>query len=112
MGNDDGAECRKRYELFRHHAWAGLGILSVFLALQYFISLPPWISATVVCVLSAYILISLMGTYRYRKGLVIQEAPVHLSLEQEKIAVEKARMKLEKKRVKAEVKAKKKSHKK
>jgi len=108
MGNDDGAECRKRYELFRHHAWAGLGILSVFLALQYFISLPLWISATVVCVLSAYILISLMGTYRYRKGLLTQEMPAPSSVESEKIAVEKARLKLEKKRIKAEAKLKKK----
>lgn len=110
MGNEDAAECRKRYEFFRHHAWAGLGILSVFLALQYFIALPSWIAAAAVCILSAYILISLMGTYRwYRKGLL---SGGEISRELETVAVERAQLKLEKKKIKAELKAKKKAHKK
>jgi len=31
---------RSRYEISRHHAWAGLALLSIFLAIRYFIPFP------------------------------------------------------------------------
>ena len=102
-------EYKKKYELYRHHAWAGLGLLTVFLATRYFYpTLPLWISLPIVSGLIIYILISLMGTYRYRTGLLIQDDisqanPVSTT-ESLEIKKEKEQAKIEKKRLKAKVK--------
>ena len=87
---------RKKYEWYRHHAWAGLGLLSVFLAIRYFVFIPDVISLPVIFILVAYILIALLQTYRYSHALI----------------AEKEKLKLEKKKIKAELKARKKANKK
>lgn len=95
-----------KYERYRHHAWAGLGFLSVFIAIKYFISLPDSLSFAIVLVLSIYIIYAIIMSYLYsgemeRKGM-----------ERKGGEMEKERIKLEKKRIKAELKAKKKEGKK
>jgi hypothetical protein len=102
-------EYKRKYEIYRHHAWAGLGLLTVFLAIQYlYPHLPSWFFFTILTGLIVYILIGLIGTYRYRMGLNAQENTPQVSqglssasFDEKK---EKNRVKIEKKRQKAEVK--------
>ena len=111
-------EYKRKYELFRHHAWAGLGLLTVFLALRYFIpSIPLWIFLPVGSVLIIYSLIGLLGTYRYSAGLTSPNETMD-SITYKKYyktgndKSEKMRVKLEKKKLKTEVKKIKKTDKK
>jgi len=103
---------RSRYEWYRHHAWAGLALLSIFLAIRYFVPFPDWISLIIVFSLVAYILVALVFTYKYSIALSGEEPqlPQSEEVEKEKIKakLEKERMKLEKKRLKAQLKAAKK----
>lgn len=102
-------EYKRKYEIYRHHAWAGLGLLAVFLATRYlYPHLPSWLFFPILAGLIVYILLGLLGTYRYRTGLSYLEDASHESqgssskyLERKK---EKTRAMIEKKRLKAEIK--------
>lgn len=102
---------RSRYEISRHHAWAGLALLSIFLAIRYFIPFPDWFSLIVIFSLISYILIALAFTYKYSSALSEEQQPFpseEVEKERIKAKLEKERMKLEKKRLKAQIKAAKK----
>ncbi len=103
-----------KYEKYKHHAWAGLGFLSVFIAIRYFIHLPDPISFAVVLLLSIYIIYALVMTYLYSDEIEREREMKRKDemLEKEKLKMEKESLKLEKKRIKAEVKARKKEGKK
>ena len=98
---------RRKYDISRHHAWAGLGFLSVALALRYlFPSLPNRVSSAAILILIVYILFWLSLTYRYRSGLR-EESPserMQAPLGKERVELDKIRLKLEKKRSKANYK--------
>lgn len=102
-------EYKRKYEIYRHHAWAGLGLLTVFLATRYlYPNLPSLFFFPVLTGLIVYILIGLLGTYRYRKGLSAREdespgsqGSFSTILEEKK---EKNKAKIEKKRLKTTVK--------
>ena len=102
-------EYKRKYEIYRHHAWAGLGLLTVFLAAQYlYPNFPSWFFFTVLTGLIVYSLIGLVGAYRYSMGLSTQEDAFQMSqgsspksFEEKK---EKTRAKIDKKQLKAEVK--------
>jgi len=100
----------RKYEIYRHHAWAGLGLLSVFLAIRYFIFIPWIISLIIVSTLSTYILVSIALTYKYYR--YVREEKVKTAEEKEKEKIRKkeikAALKMEKKRLKAEIKKNKK----
>jgi len=103
------SENKRKYNIARHHSWAGTVILSVVLAIRILIpDIPNIILYSVVSVLVVYILCSLFFTYKYRSGLSLQEkiASVDASVE-----VEKERLKFEKKRNKTEAKLMKKKDK-
>ena len=102
-------EYKKKYEIYRHHAWAGLGLLTVFLATQYlYPHLPSWFFFTILTALIVYSLIGLIGTYRYRMGLSIQENTLQVNLSSSPASfdekIEKTKAKIDKKRQKAKVK--------
>lgn len=102
-------EHKRKYEIYRHHAWAGLGFLTVFLATRYlYPNLPSWFFFPILTGLIAYSLIGLIGTYRYRTGLSAQENTSQVSQAIPSGSLEKKkeinRGKIEKKRLKAEVK--------
>ncbi|MEA1993261.1 MAG: hypothetical protein U9N35_02540 [Euryarchaeota archaeon] len=104
---------KNKYNQFKHHAWAGLGFLTLFLAAARVFSVPGDIEMVVTGVLIAYVSISLVFTYRYRKEFYMKEnIPPRETLEKEKLKSEKKKAKteakIEKKRLKAELKAKKK----
>jgi uncharacterized membrane protein (DUF106 family) len=111
----DLTKYKKRYNLFRHHAWAGLGFLSVLLAVRILFSELLELLQPILVVLIVYVVIALIFTYKYRAGLSAKQETFHHSkeLEKEKIRadVEKKRLKLEKKKTKTKIKTEKKLHK-
>ena len=114
MNDKDLAEYKKNYNAFRHHAWAGLGFLSVGLAVRLIFPESSQILVPIIFVLIIYIVIALLFTYKYHSGLSItgRISQVHSSDEVEKEIIksklEKERLKIEKKKAKAELKKEKK----
>lgn len=115
MIKKDLSTYKKKYQAFRHHAWAGLGFLSVLLAVRIIFPEPSKILTPVIFVLIIYIVAALLFTYKYRAGLSVGEkvvqvqSPIEVEKELIRANVEKERLKLEKKKAKAGIKAKKKS---
>ena len=89
---------KRRYNLFRHHAWAGLGFLSVLLAVRILFPELLELLQPILVVLIVYVVIALIFTYKYRAGLSAKQEVVRHSkeLEKEKIHsyVEKKSLKL------------------
>ena len=114
MNKKNLAEYRKKYDIARHHAWAGTAILSVVLAIRIFLStggtanIPDIIFLPIILVIAFYVLISLLFTYMYRSGLSIEQEKISSSEEIKKhkidATLEKERLKLEKKKAKSEAK--------
>ena len=110
MEKKDLSEYKRKYQTFRHHAWAGLGFLSVTLALRLIFPESAEVLTPIIFILVIYVVVALIFTYRYRLGLSAEEKivkiPPSVELEKEKIGaeVEKQRLKLEKKKAKAETK--------
>jgi hypothetical protein len=106
---------KRKYQVFKHHAWAGLGFLSVLLAIRIIFPKPSEMLTPLIFILIIYVVIALLLTYKYSAGLSVGEKVIQVqpSIETEKelikADVEKERLKLEKKKAKAEIKAKKKS---
>jgi len=115
MIKKDLSTYKRKYQAFRHHAWAGLGFLSVLLAVRIIFPQPSEILTPVIFVLVIYVIVALLFTYKYRAGISVVEEVVQVQpsskVEKEIIRAdaEKERLKLEKKKAKAEAKAKKKS---
>ena len=74
MTPKDLAEYKKKYHTFRHHAWAGLGFLSVVIAIRLLFPDTAHILTPVIVILAIYILVALIFTYKYRSGLSAEEA--------------------------------------
>ena len=102
-------EYKKRYALWRHHAWAAGLLLSALLAIRIFLEIsdvkdiPNEIILIIGCLLLAYLLLSLFFTYKYRSGLVAQDQQT-IEIKTSSDEVEKQRLKVEKKKAKAEAK--------
>jgi uncharacterized membrane protein len=88
----DLTKYKKRYNLFRHHAWAGLGFLSVLLAVRILFSELLELLQPILVVLIVYVVIALIFTYKYRAGLSAKQETFHHSkeLEKEKIRADVA----------------------
>jgi len=104
---------KRRYELVRHHAWAGLGFLSVLLAVR---ALYPEISdllQPILVLIIIYIFVSLLLTYRYYKGLsasmLEMKSSNDIQNDRKYLDIEKKDLKIEKKKAKAKAKSEKKS---
>jgi hypothetical protein len=109
MNRNPSPALRKKYDLARHHAWGGLGILTVVSAIRVlYPPLPDEIFIPAASLLLFYVVFWLFLTYRYRGGLAASAAGA-ASEERAKYEVEKARLKLEKKKAKTKLKAHKKS---
>lgn len=113
------SEYKKKYHAYRHHAWAGLGFLSVVLAFRLIFFEEAEYLTPIVIVLTIYIIVALIFTYRYRSGLASEEKIVRIESSSDDIKkkkidsdLENKRLKLEKKKIKADLKSKKKSIKK
>ncbi|UCD14630.1 MAG: hypothetical protein JSW60_04205 [Thermoplasmatales archaeon] len=111
MSRKELSKYKRKYQAFRHHAWAGLGFLSVLLAIRVIFPEPSKMLTPIIFVLIIYVFVALIFTYKYRAGLYAKEEIVQPPVEKEKIRadVEKKHIKLEKKKAKAEAKARKKS---
>lgn len=102
---------KEKYVQFKHHGWAGLGFLSLLLAVRYFISIPKYILIPAVSALIVYVLAALILTYKYREGLASSAITSYNNSKEEAKARKKAakeKAKLEKKRLKNKLKIEKK----
>jgi len=117
MKQKDLAAYKRKYQAFRHHAWAGLGFLSIAFALRLLFPESFEMLTPVIFILVIYIVVALLFTYRYRAGLSAEEKVVQVQpsveIEKEKLQteIEKERLKLEKKKAKIEAKKTKKAEK-
>jgi hypothetical protein len=115
MTKKDLSAYKRKYQSFRHHAWAGLGFITVFMALLVIFPKFSQILTPIIFILIIYVVVALIFTYRYRTGLAAEEKIIQIEpsqeIEKEKIKadVEKEKIKLEKKKAKAKLKEKKKS---
>ena len=116
MNSKDLPECKRKYNAFRHHAWAGLGFLSVLLVIRIIVPSFSELIHPILAVIIVYVVVSLLFTYYYRAGLagenIIQiQLSDEIEKERMKIEVEKERLKVEKKKAKDEIKKAKKTEK-
>jgi hypothetical protein len=115
MVQRDLADYARKYEIFRHHAWAGTALLSILLALRYFVAaIPRYIFIPPGTLLIVYILIAVLYTYGYRAGLSKRQEfdqPSQPTGKPGAQTVAPESLKIEKKRVKSEAKARKKEKK-
>lgn len=118
MPNKDLVEYKKKYDLYRYHAWAGGILLSLLLAIRAlleisnFSDIPDFIILPIGFILVVYVSISIIFTYKYRAGLNFQQDHKIIQVNTISDNIEKERLKLEKKKVKSEVKKQKKVNKK
>ncbi len=108
MNRKDLSEYRRKYHAFRHHAWAGLGFLSVVLAIRIIFYGTSEFLTPIIVVLAIYIIVALIFTYRYRAGLSTEGTVVKV---EPSVEIEKERLKVEKKKAKSEAKKVKKANK-
>jgi len=112
MNNKDLNLQKRKYHIFKHHTWAGLGFLAVLFALRFIFPLSTTILQPIIFILIIYILIALFLTYKYRSELSVQPDSLTTSIDSKKQKSnkknEKYQFKIEKKRAKAEIKSKKK----
>jgi len=119
MSKRDLSEYKRKYDVSRHHAWAGSVILAILVATRGFLELSKinvndTFFVVIGLIIIVYTLFSVFLTYRYRSGLNSEQKKIvevhhHDSkddLEKKKIdaKIEKERLKLEKKKAKAEAK--------
>jgi hypothetical protein len=120
MNDKKLAEYKRKYDIARHHAWAGSVILAIVLAIRIFLEttdivINDWIIVIIGGIVVIYTLSAVVLTYKYRSGLTSQQKIIEIhtsseSIEKEqlKAKAEKERLKIEKKKAKAKVKAEKK----
>jgi hypothetical protein len=103
-------EHRRKYDIARHHAWAGSVLLAVLVAIRGFfeisdIKIDDRIIIIIGMILVFYVLIAVFFTYRYRSGLSAEQKTVQeVHIHSDDAEIEKERLKFEKKKVKAEAK--------
>lgn len=104
---------KERYDIFRHHAWAGTALLSVLLAVRYMIPRFPYYLFTALCtLLILYIVVSLLYTFKYRRGLSDRDmSQLNRDERKQQAKIDEERLKVEKKKSKAEAKQRKKNEK-
>ena len=105
-------ENKRKYDMSRHHAWAGAILLSVVLAVRILFEVDDMILMPLAVVLIVYILIALFLTYKYRSGLSTQQKTVQeVHIHTDEAEIEREKLKVEKKKAKAEAKKAKKENK-
>jgi len=115
-GTNDYMSNKERYDIFRHHAWAGTVLLSVLLAVRYMIPQFPHYLFTILCtLLIVYIVLALFYTFKYRRGLseraMTGREPDDTNEEKQQAKIDKELLKIDKKKAKAETKQRKKDEK-
>lgn len=104
---------KRKYHIFKHHAWAGLGFLAVLFAIRVIFPLSDDLLTPIIFILVIYVLVALIFTYKYRSELSSQQPSDITKLETKKYKnskkISKNQVKIEKKRAKAEAKKEKKA---
>jgi hypothetical protein len=117
MNQKNLSEYKRKYDVSRHHAWAGSVLLAVLLAIRIFfetsnMGIDDRIILIIGLILVVYTLIAIVLTYRYRAGLSAeQQKIIEVQVSSKDADIEKERLKVEKKKAKAETKKAKKMNK-
>ena len=111
MNGKKTVEYKRKYDIARHHAWAGSVILAIVLAIRIFlettdIKINDWIIVIIGIIVVIYTLSAVILTYRYRSGLTSEQKIIEIHTFSNN--TEKEQLKIEKKKAKAKVKAEKK----
>jgi amino acid permease len=109
------SEYKRKYDVARHHAWAGSVLLAVLIAIRGFfqisnIKIEDKIIIAIGMILIFYILIAIFLTYKYRYGLLVEQKIVEVHIKTNDL--EREKLKIEKKKAKADAKKSKKNSKK
>lgn len=122
MVRNDLSEYKRKYDISRHHAWAGTVLISILLAIRIFLEISNILTITntintiiiiIGLILVVYTLSSLFLTYKYRGGISLSQEKkiIHLHSSIDKIGndkiksrKEKEQLKIEKKKAKTELK--------
>jgi len=109
------SEYKRKYDVAKHHAWAGSVLLAVLVAIRGFfeisnIKMNDRIIIVIGMILVFYILIGILLTYKYRSGLLVEQKIVEVNIK--KNDIERQKLKIEKKKAKADAKKTKKNAKK
>ena len=100
MSGKDLTKYKRKYQRFRHHAWAALGFLSVITTVRLiFINSASYLNP-IILILALYAITALLFTYRYSAGLSAEEKVVHVDVEKKQLKVEKKKAKYEVKKTK------------
>jgi len=107
-------EYKRKYDVARHHAWAGSVILAITLAIRFFleisnIKINDLLVVIIGGVIVFYTLVAVVFTYKYRSGLLSEQKIIEVHTSSNNL--EKERLKFEKKKIKIEAKKAKKSKK-
>lgn len=116
MNTTNKMEQKRRYEISRHHAWAGSVLLAVLLAIRIFFetsetTIDNTIFIAIGIIIVLYILIALILTYKYRSGITTQQRIIQKTDTKPEFKRAKDAIKIEKKKAKAEAKIAKKQQK-
>jgi len=108
MAKKDMSDYKKKYDAYRHHAWAGSVLLAVLVALRGFLELSDVkIDDNIIIVIGLglviYVLIAVFFTYKYRSGLLTDSKNI-VEVQVKSSELEKERLKIEKKKAKTEAK--------
>ena len=99
MNKKDLSDLKQRYDVARHHAWAGSVMLAVLVAVRSFLELSKIdiddrIIIIIGMVLVFYILFSVFFTYKYRSGLSVeQKRVVEVKIDSQDSVLEKEKVK-------------------
>jgi len=102
------SEYKRKYDIARHHAWAGSVILAIVLAIRIFfettdIIINDWIIVIIGGIIVIYTLSAVILTYKYRSGLVSEQKIIQVHTSPENIEKERLRSEVEKERIRADV---------
>ena len=78
MIKKDLSAYKRKYQSFRHHAWAGLGFITVFMTLLVIFPDFSQILTPIIFILIIYVFVALIFTYRYRTALSAEEKIVQI----------------------------------
>jgi len=115
MNKEKLGRLKQKYDIMRHHAWAGSVLLAVLVAVRGFLELSDIIIDDRIIILLGiiliiYILAAVFFTYKYRAGLTAEQQSIQINVSSSD-KTEKEKLKIEKKKAKAELKKTKKSDK-
>ncbi|MBN1786732.1 MAG: hypothetical protein JW825_07095 [Candidatus Methanofastidiosa archaeon] len=105
-------DMKRSYSWYKHHAWAALSMLSIFLVFtRFYTELPAAVTASIVGFLCTYAIVAIILTYKHNEeNVTVKGDEPPRAGETDYASLDKDMLKAEKKRLKAEAKILKKKY--